>query len=170
MEKPENNRRRRLVVDGKEIDFDRVEDLPDDVRQFLSDADGNGLPDFIEKAFSPDLKPKELLEDLAPFLKGSKREISWSQTSSRSWDLKDEDIPDHLREKIRSMTGELRDGPEIQDRRVPPATTVRLPEAYKHFDSPDNRGSKKGWVQSVIIVLLLIAVAVLLAMQFGYLA
>ncbi len=51
---------RKIFINGKEVDPSQLPQLPDSVRQALVDANGNGIPDIMEKIFENPLVKKAM--------------------------------------------------------------------------------------------------------------
>lgn len=159
---------RKLVVNGKEINLDRIEDLPPHLQKLLADKDKNGVPDFIENIFSSQTDSKALLKEVSDLSTELPHEISFREVKSHHWDGKIEDIPEELKAKLSSSSSTFF---EIAKQDVLPDKVTDADNFSCGNRELDNMQlSKKSFNrQSWLLGLALVVILFLLAMQFGYL-
>ena len=169
MEKSTFSTQRRLVVNGKEINLDRTEELPEPLQKLLADKNENGITDFVEKISAPNADPKELLKEMSSFIGSSKQEFSFSEVKSQHWDLKTEDIPQELKEKLSSLSPAFFEQETGKPMLFEPADGDNFLAQKSNVESPGASSTSRG-VQSLLLLLgaALLVILFLLAMQFGY--
>lgn len=168
MEDSTSQTHRKLVVNGKEVNLDRIEDLPPHLQKLLADKDKNGVPDFIENVFSSQTDAKALLKQVSDLSTEFPQEISFREVKSQHWNGKMEDLPEELKQKLSSSSPSFF---EVSKDQALSGTVADADNFFCGNRELDNiQVAKKPFpLQSWLLGLACVVILFLLAIQFGYL-
>ena len=106
---------------------------------------------------------------MSSFIGSSKQEFSFSEVKSQHWDLKTEDIPQELKEKLSSLSPAFFEQETGKPMLFEPTDEDNFLAQKSNVESPGASSTSRG-VQSLLLLLgaALLVILFLLAMQFGY--